>query len=200
MHKFASPTLTLPSTRGLALVTALLAGCAHPVATDHAGMDHSRLDHAAHARARADTQRLADVSARGGAVMPFSLAATEHVFTKSSSGGVQQVVARNAEDARQVALVRLHLSEIREQFLKGDFSGPSHIHGADMPGLAVLKTAQPGQLVIAYREIPAGAELRYTTTEAHLIVALHQWFDAQLTDHGPDARGGHAHQENRDKR
>lgn len=36
-----------------------------------------------------------------------------------------------AADAQQVRLARAHLHEIRAQFLKGDYSGPSHIHGAD---------------------------------------------------------------------
>ena len=172
-----------------ALAIAFLTGCAQgPMPHHHAGMNH-----AAHMQASADRQ--ADVSARGAHVMPFSLAATEHVFTRNASGGTQQVVARNAGDAQQAALVRQHLREIREQFLKGDFSSPSHIHGANMPGLAKLKTAQPGQLAIAYRDIPAGAELSYTTAEVNLAAALHQWFDAQLADHGPDARGGRAHHE-----
>ena len=169
-----------------ALAIAFLTGCAQSPMAHHAGMDR-----AAHAPASASRQ--ADMSARGRHVMPFSLAATEHVFTQNASGGIQQVVTRNAGDAEQVALVRQHLREIREQFLKGDFSGPSHIHGANMPGLAQLQAARPAQLAIAYRDIPAGAELSYTTTEANLVAALHQWFKAQLADHGPDARGGHAH-------
>jgi hypothetical protein len=160
---------------------------------------HAGMDHAAHMQAMASANRQGEVSARGGHVMPFSLQATEHVFTQTVSGGTQQVVARNAGDAPQVTLVRQHLREIREQFLKGDFSGPSHIHGADMPGLAQLQAAQPGQLAIAYRDIPAGAELRYTTTETNLVAALHQWFGAQLADHGPDARGEHAHHEGMSK-
>ncbi len=184
----------------LALATALLTGCAQSRMADHLGTGHTAMDHTAHMQAMASADRQADVSARGGQVMPFSLAATEHVFTLNASGGVQQVVARNAGDAQQVTLVRQHLREIREQFLKGDFSGPSHIHGANMPGLAQLKAARPGQLTIAYQDIPAGAQLSYTTTETNLVAALHQWFNAQLADHGPDARGGHAHHEGMGKR
>ena len=86
----------------------------------------------------ADVQRQADVARRGADVMPFSLAATQHVFTKSADGGTQRVVARKAGDPGQVRLVRQHLREIDAQFRRGDFSGPAHIHGADMPGLAQL--------------------------------------------------------------
>jgi hypothetical protein len=150
------------------------------------------MDHAAHMAEMANAQRQAEVAKRGGDVMPFSLPATTHIFTKSAEGGVQQVVARKATDTAQVMLVRQHLREIREQFLKGDFSGPAHIHGQSMPGLTELKAAQPGQIAIAYKDIKGGAELTYSMSEATLAAALHKWFDAQLSDHGKDAMAGHA--------
>lgn len=111
--------------------------------------------------------------------------------TETGDGGVQRVVARTRGDAAQAQLVRQHLQELHGQFLRGDFSGPQHIHGAGMPGLAALKAAAPGSLAIAYREIPDGAELTYRTQDARLVAALHQWFTAQVSDHGPDAVVGH---------
>lgn len=149
------------------------------------------MDHAAHMAEMAKAQRQAEVSHRGKDVMPFSLPATTHIFTKTADGGIQQVVARKATDTAQVKLVRQHLREIREQFLKGDFSGPAHIHGMDMPGLAELQAARPGQIAIAYQDIKGGAQLAYSTSEASLVAALHRWFDAQLSDHGKDAMAGH---------
>lgn len=154
-------------------------------------MDHSKMDHAAHMRAMADSERQAEVSQRGKDVMPFSLPATTHIFTKNAEGGVQRVVVKNSSDATQVKLIRQHLQEIREQFLKGDFSGPSHIHGQDMPGLVELARARPGQLDIAYKDVKGGAQLTYKTKAATLVAALHSWFDAQLSDHGKDAVEGH---------
>ena len=142
----------------------------------------------------ADVQRQAEVAKLGADVMPFSLKATTHVFTKTAEGGTQRVIAKQAADTTQVRLVREHLHDIRTQFLKGDFSGPSHIHGSEMPGLADLKTAKPGQITIDYKDVSGGAELVYRTTDAKLIAALHQWFDAQLSDHGADAIAGqHQH-------
>lgn len=151
------------------------------------------MDHAAHMAETAKAQRQAEVSQRGKDVMPFSLPATTHIFTKTADGGIQKVVARKATETAQVKLVRQHLREIREQFLKGDFTGPAHIHGQDMPGLSELKTARPGQIAIAYKDIKGGAQLTYSTSEAALVTALHKWFDAQLTDHGKDAMAGHDH-------
>jgi hypothetical protein len=139
----------------------------------------------------ADANRVAEVARRGADVMPFNLQQTIHIFTETGDGGVQRVVARNRGDLAQAQLVRQHLQELRGQFLRGDFSGPEHIHGAGMPGLAALKAAPPGSLSIAYREIPDGAELTYRTQDAALVAALHQWFTAQVSDHGPDAVVGH---------
>lgn len=138
----------------------------------------------------ADPQRQADVARLGADVMPFSLKATTHIFTQTDRGGVQRVIAKNAADAQQVKLVRAHLREIQVQFLKGDFSGPTHIHGAEMPGLGVLKASKPGQIEIGYKELEAGAELTYVTSSVQLVNALHQWFEAQLIDHGSDAMAG----------
>ena len=125
--------------------------------------------------------------------MPFSLKATTHIFTKTAEGGIQRVVAKNAADKGQAKLVRTHLQEIKQQFLNGDFSGPSHIHGNDMPGLDELRSAKPGQIAIDYRNIDGGGELVYRTSDPVMVAALHKWFDAQLSDHGSDAMDGHQH-------
>lgn len=139
----------------------------------------------------ADAARQAEVSRRGADVMPFSLAATQHVFTKTDDGGIQRVVARKPSDTAQIKLVRQHLREIETQFRRGDFTGPAHIHGADMPGLAELKAARPGAIGISYQDVPGGAELAYRTANPQLVTALHAWFDAQRSDHGHDAMAGH---------
>lgn len=141
----------------------------------------------------ADTQRQAEVAERGKDVMPFSLEATTHVFTKTAEGGIQRVVAKNIADAGQTRLVRMHLQEIKQEFLKGDFSGPSHIHGKNMPGLEELRSAKQAQIAIDYRDVDGGAELSYRTSNPVMVAALHKWFDAQLSDHGANAMDGHKH-------
>lgn len=172
-------------------VTALalvLAGAtyAQPSATDHPA-DPA----AATASGSAGARRQAEVARRGFDVMPFSLKATLHVFTKTPDGGVQKVIVRNRADTRQLRLVREHLRAMRTRFLKGDFSGPMHIHGAQMPGLADLEAAKPGQIAIDYKDVARGAELTYRARDPALAAALHRWFDAQVADHGPDAMAGH---------
>ena len=141
----------------------------------------------------AESNRQADVSARGATVMPFELKATTHLFSKTGAGGVQQVIAKAPRNSAQIRLVREHLREIATQFAAGNFSAPARIHGASMPGLLELRKAGPGKIGISYEDLPAGGQIRYSTASAPLVAALHQWFDAQLSDHGADAKAGTAH-------
>jgi hypothetical protein len=151
-------------------------------------VDNSKIDHASH---MANDQRIAEVSQRGKDVMPFNLDATTHIFTKNAQGGIQQVVSKIKNDDAQVTLIQKHLQDIRVQFLKGDFSAPANIHGQEMPGLSALMASKPGQITIEYQSIEGGAEIIYLTKNANLVLALHQWFGAQLQDHGKDAIAGH---------
>lgn len=83
--------------------------------------------------------------------MPFDLEKTTHIFTKTCDGGIQQVVAKDKSDSEQIRLIREHLLEISTEFSQSDFSKPAQIHGDDMPGLAVLKSAKTGQLITEYQ-------------------------------------------------
>lgn len=139
----------------------------------------------------ADATRQTEVAKHGAEVMPFQLKATRHLFTKTSDGGVQVVVVKDMSDALQIRLVRAHLQDIQRQFLKRDFSGPAYIHGANMPGLAALSAASPGQVSIVYTDVQGGGELHYRTQSEPLVHALHAWFDTQLSDHGSDAMTDH---------
>jgi hypothetical protein len=141
----------------------------------------------------ASSERLQEVTQKGMHVMPFDLKQTQHIFTETDAGGVQQVIVRDPKNGRQIDLIRQHLTKISQEFSHGDFSNPAKIHGQDMPGLAELRNAQPGQLHVAYKELDNGAEITYSAEDPGLIVAIHRWFDAQLADHGPDAIPGHPH-------
>lgn len=134
----------------------------------------------------ASAERRAEVAARGADVMPFDLDATTHRFEPVDSGLVQTVVADDAGDAEQVALVREHLTHEAERFAAGDFADPASIHGDDMPGLAELE-AGADRIAVDYAEVPAGARLTYTADDPELVDALHRWGEAQVMDHGDHA-------------
>jgi hypothetical protein len=118
--------------------------------------------------------------------MPFNLDATTHVFQDLDDGGVQKVVANVPADRQQIDLIRQHLSHEAERFARGDFSDPARIHGQDMPGLAEMRSGA-ARMDIRYSPLPDGGEIRYRTTDAKLVEAVHRWFAAQRHDHGPHA-------------
>ena len=146
-----------------------------------------------HAAGKADEKRLDEIAERGAHVMPFDLGKTTHIFTQTPNGGVQQVIAKNKSDTGQINSIRAHLSEIYNEFKQGNFSNPEKIHGKDMPGLAELKAAQPEQIKFEYEELPDGAQITYSTKVEELKRAIHQWFEAQLSDHARHAVPGHSH-------
>jgi hypothetical protein len=137
----------------------------------------------AQAYQKASKARQEEVAKRGAQVMPFSLERTLHIFAKTKTGGVQQVIAKDPSDTGQITLIREHLSMISKQFAQGNFSAPASIHGNDMPGLADLEKARPGQLRIEYKELPDGAQIAYSSASPEMVDAIHRWFDAQLVDH-----------------
>jgi hypothetical protein len=142
----------------------------------------------------ADEKRLDEVAERGAHVMPFDLEKTLHIFTKTENGGLQQVVVKDKSDAEQIRLIQSHLSKISGEFKRSDFSNPEKIHGESMPGLAELKKAKPGEIKIEYTELPDGAQIDYSSNSPKLIDAIHQWFDAQLSEHARHAISGENHQ------
>jgi len=130
--------------------------------------------------------RQEQVAERGARVMPFSLEATTHVFDGDARGGIQRVIAKDRADAREVRLIREHLSDEARAFRRGDFSDPASIHGTAMPGLDELRAGYRS-IAVGYREVPGGAAISYRTTDARLASAIRAWFDAQLRDHGAHA-------------
>lgn len=136
--------------------------------------------------------RQEDVRERGARTMPFSLEKTLHVFTPTGRGGEQRVIARKASYTRQIRLVRRHLRKEARAFARGDFRDPEGIHGQDMPGLAVLRE-HGGDLGVRYRDLPRGGRIRFRARSFKVRHALHEWFAAQVSDHGEDAAGGHGH-------
>ena len=113
----------------------------------------------------ASQSRQEEVAERGAEVMPFDLEETTHVFEKTQTGGVQEVLADHPNDAEQVALIRGHLKEEAAAFRQGDLSDPSEIHGEEMPGLEELE-AGAEEMDIRYLDLPGGAKIEYESGES----------------------------------
>ncbi|MDQ2736188.1 MAG: hypothetical protein M3Y55_14655 [Pseudomonadota bacterium] len=60
-----------------------------------------------------------------------------------------------------------------------------------MPGLAELRTGAQ-RMRATYAPVPEGATIRYGSRGPKLIAALHQWFAAQVDEHGMHATMGHS--------
>src|SRR5215204_747847 len=60
--------------------------------------------------------RQAQVHAVDSEVMPFDLNKTTHIFRMTEAGGVQQVVAKDTNDAAQIALIQQHLQHEAMRF------------------------------------------------------------------------------------
>jgi hypothetical protein len=122
-------------------------------------------------------------------VMPFDLNRTMHVFQPTADGGLQTVLVHDG-DPQQIALVRSHLRKEATAFSHGDFADPAEIHGMNMPGLSQLR-AGAKRIAISYLPTVDGASIRYKTSDPHLIAAIHEWFAAQVKDHGAHAMMAH---------
>jgi hypothetical protein len=122
-------------------------------------------------------------------VMPFDMNRTMHVFKPTVDGGVQSVIVHDG-DPQQVTLVRSHLRKEATAFAHGDFSDPAKIHGMAMPGLAQLR-AGANRIAVGYTDAANGASITYKTSDAKLIAAIHDWFAAQVKDHGAHAMMSH---------
>jgi len=148
---------------------------------------------------KATEKRLDEVAQRGIHVMPFDLELTTHIFSKTAKGGVQQVIVKNPKDNAQIKLIREHLIKISHEFQQADYSSPAKIHGENMLGLEMLRNATSDQISILYKDLPNGAEITYSSDIPALITAIHQWFDAQLSDHARHAISGHSNHKRHNK-
>lgn len=130
--------------------------------------------------------RQEEVAERGAEVMPFDLEATTHHFEPADDGLVETVVADDPADDEQVSLIQEHLTSEAERFRRGDYRDPAAIHGESMPGLQELE-AGADAITIDYQPRDDGAQLTFATDDPALVDALHQWGEAQTTDHGRHA-------------
>ena len=108
----------------------------------------------------------------------YDPAATNQVVARINGGAVRRVVANETSDARQIGLIRDNLRKQAEQFSTGSLPAPLPGRGVPLPGFAALQAAAPGQLHAEYLAVRAGAEVRYTSDDPALIMALRTWLDA----------------------
>lgn len=134
-----------------------------------------------------------DDAGGGAQVMPLDPEKTLFIFSRTSRGGLQQVVAKDVSDPEQIERIRLHLSGLARNVRNGHFFLQAPIPKEAVPGVAQLQAAKPGQIRIEYRERPDGAQISYATDSPRLVRALHRWLDAQARGRAPPATKGDGH-------
>ncbi len=132
-------------------------------------------------------QRQKMIHSESHRVMPFTMNEVTHYFISREDGGVLMIKVKDPEDTLQISLIRDHLKKEQKLFSKGDFRDPEALHGKGMPGVKTLSESA-GKLNVGYKKLPDGAMLRFASKDTAVINAVHIWFEAQLKDHGRDAR------------
>ncbi|HEY1772980.1 MAG TPA: aspartate carbamoyltransferase [Gammaproteobacteria bacterium] len=122
------------------------------------------------------------LTAAAAPTAPFNAQDSDQVFQMSQSGGIQQVTAKDPKDKALIAAIRAYLESQADRFGGGDYSGPLKIEGKDIPTAQYLKAIAPGQMSITYRNVGAGAAIDYMGKDAATVAAIHNWFDALLSD------------------
>ena len=97
------------------------------------------------------------------------------------------IKTKDKKDTVQAALIRSHLKKECKLFLNADFRDPKTLHGMNMPGLKILSGSK-GKFDVKYKKLSDGAQLTFASKDSVVVNAIHVWFDAQLRDHGSDAK------------
>jgi hypothetical protein len=159
----------------------LLLPSARVQAQDSSGTDHAHMDHAAHHRAMAQDSSYAALQERGAVFMGVDQAKSVHRFDALSDGGRIELQSSTGDSA-DVAAIRHHFQTIADQFAKGDFQTPFAVHAEKVPGTDVMQ-AKRDRIGYQLVNLPRGAALRLTSTDAEALRAIHDFMAYQRREH-----------------
>src|SRR4051812_42949432 len=147
----------------------------------HGGQDEKTCPmHAEHMKAKEHDgmqQRGADEHGMG-----FSQEATTHHFRLTREGGVIEVTAKDAKDAKTIGQVEMHLEHIAQAFAAGDFAIPHFVHAQEPPGVDVMR-ARKSELSYRAEKLKNGGQLVITANTPETLKALHEFLKFQITEH-----------------
>jgi len=122
------------------------------------------------------------VNEHGDHVMGFSHEKTTHHFELHYDGGIIDVRADDVKDTKSRDEIRSHFHHIAEMFAAGNFNSPMLVHGANVPGTAVM-SERKDQLHWDLQETPRGARIVITGDNKPALEAVHQFLRFQIEDH-----------------
>lgn len=132
--------------------------------------------------AQHQAQAAEELDARGDQVMGFDHTRTTHHFRRQADGGSVEVEVVDPADAESLAQIRHHLRQVAESFAQGDFSMPRAIHDRVLPGVPEM-IRLGAAIEYRYEEIENGARVRFQTADPEARAAIHEFLQAQTTDH-----------------
>jgi hypothetical protein len=128
-----------------------------------------------------DQASFAAVQSRGEAVMGVDQYTSAHQFEPLSDGGRIEL-QREVDDSAGVVQIRRHLRSIAQAFAAGQFDQPMLVHARDVPGTAVMAEHR-SMITYAYRDLPRGGEVRISSRDSIVIVAIHEFLAFQRSEH-----------------
>lgn len=140
--------------------------------------------HAEHMKqqASADDRRFAEMNERGARAMGFDQAKTTHHFRILPDGGVIEVTVNDAADTADLNAIRAHFTKIAHDFAEGNFTAPVMTHGEMPPGADTMRALRD-KITYRYEELPTGARVRITMSDAEALHAVHEFFTYQIREH-----------------
>jgi Spy/CpxP family protein refolding chaperone len=114
--------------------------------------------------------------------MGFSPTSVTRHFLVTDDGGAMVLEANDPADAATRDAVRAHLSWMAKALTAGDFSGPSFLQDATLPGAAAVRQFAP-QIKFLYVGTERGGKLQMSTDSSEVRAAIHQLLEAQMQAH-----------------
>lgn len=135
----------------------------------------------------------------GSRVMPFGhdrhrsgrgqrAAAVSHVFEKSESGVVYQVMANDADDADTIARIQEHLSRQVERIQRMNermqsakerrSERPYHRHRVGRVGLSRLAEFMD-KITFSYGDLEDGGQITLSSEDSEVVEMLHAWLERE---------------------
>ena len=111
----------------------------------------------------------------------FSHEASKHTFRLLKDGGAIELRATDSK-AETTALIRKHLKDIAASFQKDDFSKPQFVHERMPDGVATMRERRES-IQYTFEELPEGARVLITTSDAKALAAVHDFLRFQIADH-----------------
>jgi len=131
---------------------------------------------------KASPKQVDEVQQRTQQVVPYALDQTQLTFTRT----VHAAFSMLSPISRQYPANKIDpgkSTKMANDFRRGDFLWRTNTWRR-YAGASAVKKAETDDIKYEYKELPNGAQIHYSTEYPQYVQALHEWFDAQMSEHG----------------